>query len=254
MEQNLLLSNVSIVVTRPAKQNKAMCFKIEQLGASPISFPCIEIIPQDCAISPSNPINLAIFISPNAVEYGLPLFQALDKNLTANCQFVAVGTTTAQALNAQGLENVLSPKNSPDSESLLKLPELVDIENKSVLIIKGTGGRTLIKETLINRGASVHILDAYERAIPRTVDIHELNSKIDLILFTSNESAQNFLALIPDFLQKSLLNCQTIVGHPRIAEKVTSLGFKNLPIIATSPSDRDMLSAVKKWAHKNGEK
>ena len=196
---------------------------------------------------------MVIFISPNAVEYGLEVYKDLDSTLTKNCKVAAIGTATAQALEKQGINSVLTPKESPDSEGFLRLPELEELPLKTILIIKGVGGRTLLQETLSHRGMDVFTLDTYERILPDSANIQALSEKIDLILFTSNEIVQNFLALIPESLQKSLLNCQTIVGHPRIAEKVTSLGFKNLPIIATSPADGDMLSAITQWVDKNGE-
>ena len=250
MSANSPLNSTSIVVTRPSRQNKFMCAQLAELGARPIAFPCIEISPvNDIKLSQLNsPLDWVIFISTNAAQFGFPIYSKLDSYITANCQLAAVGASTAQALHEFGIHKVLIPNATPDSEGLLKLPELQDVDNQSILIIKGVGGRELLYEALKNRGANINSIDVYQRSLPKSANLESLSGEIDLLLFTSNESVNNFLALTPESLQKSLLGCQTVVGHARIAEKVTSLGFKNLPIIATTPSDTDMLAAINQWA------
>lgn len=253
MEDELPLNNVSVVVTRSVRQNKTLCTQLLALGAAPIAFPCIEISPienvQSQLAKLSTQLDMAIFISTNAVEFGLKTLPELKKLISQDCQTAAVGASTGQALREHGIDKVITPTTTPDSEELLKMAELRAVKQQSVLIVKGVGGRTLLQQTLEDRGAHVYSVDVYERTLPKSVNIDLLSSKIDLILFTSNECVNNFIALTPKSLQKSLLGCHTIVGHPRIAEKVTSLGFKNLPIIAATPSDTEMLAATNKWAN-----
>ena len=256
MDQKLVLQNTSIVVTRPSQQNHNICNQLKKFGATPIAFPCIEICPNPAAdlakikqtIQRSH---MLIFISNNAVNFAFKLFPTLIKELPQDCIIAAVGSSTARVLQRYGVKKVLTPEHSPDSEQLLKHVDLQQVKQKVILIIKGIGGRELLYETLHNRGADVHNIELYERTLPELVDITPLNNKIDLILFTSNETVKNFLELTSGSLQESLLTCQTIVGHQRIAEKVSSLGFKKLPIIAATPSDADMLAAVLQWRRDN---
>lgn len=251
------LRHISIVVTRPQPQNQLMCAKLLSLGARPIALPCMEIIPRRARLNLPARLDMVIFISPNAVEFGWQTFAALDERLTKGCTVAAIGAGTAQALHKQGIASVLVPAQSADSEGFLKLPETRAKRLKSALLIKGAGGRPLLQAALSQRGVKVCTAQVYRRILPRSAGTEALtralDGKIDLILFTSNEIAQNFLALAPAHLRTPLLNCQTIVGHRRIAEKVTSLGFKNLPIIAASPTDPDMLLAITQWADKNGD-
>ena len=258
MEQNLPLSNTSIVVTRPSLQCKNICNQLSSLGATPIPFPCIEINPTsnldisgiDSALSNCE---LIIFISTNAVQFGFKIRPNLLKEVPALCQFAAIGASTAQALYEHGISHVVSPSDGFDSEQLLKLPELQNLKQKSVLIIKGKDGRNVLRQSLENSGAKVHSIDVYQRSLPKSVNLDAINTKIDLLLFTSSETANNFLELTPESLQNTLLSCQTVVGHKRIAEKVTSLGFKKLPIIAATPSDTDMLAAINLWAQNRSQ-
>ncbi|MDW3095836.1 MAG: uroporphyrinogen-III synthase [Gammaproteobacteria bacterium] len=253
MEQNLPLSKTSIVVTRPSLQNKNICTQLSSMGAIPIAFPCIEISPI-LNIDTSNfdkvlpNCDLVIFISTNAVHYGLKTMPNLFKQVPESCQFAAVGASTAQALSEYGVKRILCPSDKFDSEQLLKLPELEKLNKKSVLIVKGKDGQKSLHHSLESRGANVLSVDVYQRTLPKSVNLDAINTKIDLLLFTSSETANNFLELAPNSLKNTLLACQTLVGHKRIAEKVTSLGFKKLPIIAATPSDTDMLAAINLWA------
>lgn len=253
MEQKLPLSKTSIVVTRPKQQNKHICSDLASLGANAIAFPCIEIKPLSdfdklVVDTQLSHCELIIFISTNAVQFGFEALPDLAKKIPASCQFAAVGASTAQALHNHGIQQVLTPLDNFDSEALLKLPELQNVKQKSVLIIKGQGGRALLHAMLENKGANTHSVDVYQRTLPKSVNLDALNAKIDLLLFTSSEAVKNFLVLTPESLQSILLDCQTIVGHTRIAEKVTALGFKKLPIVAATPSDTDMLAAINLWA------
>ena len=256
MEQVLPLQNTSIVVTRPAHQNHAICQQLSALGATPIPFPCIEIdanpyVDLDKTKAQLAACQILIFISSNSVEQAFRLFPALNETLPHDCIVCAVGSATANTLHTHGIQQVLVPSKESSSEELLKLPSLQDVKHKLILIMKGVGGRELIYDTLVARDAEVYNVETYQRNLPKLVDITPLSNKIDLILFTSGETVSNFLALTSDSLQESLLTCQTMVGHPRIAEKVTSLGFKKLPIIAATPSDADMLAAIQQWILSN---
>ena len=253
MQASLPLQNISVVVTRPAHQNHAICHQLSKLGASVSAFPCIEIQPNEAIDLTALDTQLRnchglIFISSNAVNHLFSAIPSLPEIIANDCEIFAVGATTANTLHTFGIYRVLAPDKASDSEALLKLSALQEVQKKMILIIKGMGGRELIYDSLTARSADVHNIEIYQRCLPKSVDIAPLTSKIDLILFTSSETVNNFLVLTSDSLQESLLTCQTVVGHPRIAEKVTSLGFKKLPIIAASPSDADMLSAVQQWA------
>lgn len=252
MQQTLPLKNISIVVTRPVHQNQTICQQLTELGANTIAFPCIEIL-SNPSIDPTlikqqvAQCQGLIFISSNAVQQAFALIPSLKKFINNDCLIYAVGNATANALKQCGIEQVQTPNDGFDSEALLTIPALQEVKQKMMLIIKGVGGRELIYDTLRARGAQVQNIEIYQRSVPKLVDITPLNNKIDLILFASSETLNNFLALTTGSLQESLLKCQTVVGHPRIAEKVTALGFKKLPIIATTPSDTDMLTAIKRW-------
>ena len=253
MQQKSLLHNSSIVVTRPIRQSHHICQQLAELGARPIQFPCIEIQP-NLDVDSTNLERLVkhsevvIFISSNAVNYAFTAIPNFREIVSEKHTMVAVGSATAQTLRQHGMQQILTPDDNSDSEGILELKALQHVKQKMILIIKGMGGRELLFDTLQERGADVHNIELYQRILPKDVDVAPLTEKIDLILFTSSEAVNNFLTLVSNSLQESLLACQTMVGHPKIAEKVSSLGFKKLPIIAATPADADMLTAIIEWA------
>ncbi|ELA09579.1 putative uroporphyrinogen-III synthase [Moraxella macacae 0408225] len=94
--------------------------------------------------------------------------------LNANC--IAVGQKTATAFcerfqqNFNHLPTILTPSqcNLPENnEGLLQLDAIKNLQaNTKILIIKGNNGRTLLKNTLQQRGVIVDTVDVYERIFP----------------------------------------------------------------------------------------
>ena len=84
----------------------------------------------------------AIFISANAAEQAI---EWLDQYwpMLPEVQLFAVGQQTAQILKDYGAQ-VLSPQRQQNTEGLLQeMPQLQHLDNKSVIIFRGAGGRTL---------------------------------------------------------------------------------------------------------------
>lgn len=245
------LSELSVVITRPQAQSRSLKQKLDALGCHTISCPCIQIkalSPQRVRSALTQPLSsydLICFTSPNSVTHGLTALPELEQ-LPASTQLAAVGKTTAHALRAQGLHNITVPEVKNDSEGLLAILAQQPLAGMTGLIIKGMGGRELLRIALQQRHCTVTTLDVYQRLLPEHPVL--LPDHIDVIMFTSSESAENFITLSATSDQQHLLNCQTLVGHPRIGQKVASLGFKKLPIIAASPADQDMLTALQHWA------
>jgi uroporphyrinogen-III synthase len=244
------LSDLSIILTRPAGQNGSLEKKLNTLGAQTISFPCIEIQPvaHNDVMTSLPAIDIIIFVSPNAVKHGIRAIPELLKQSGPELTIAAVGHATAQALHAEGISQVTTPDKHFDSEGLLETALLKDAKGKSILIVKGTGGRPLLEDTLKQRGGTVHCIDVYRRSLPEHPGGEVIPAAVDLILFSSSESAVNFTHLVPHGHLPALLNCQTIAGHSKIGQKVSALGFKKLPIIAASPMEDDLLTAVTEWA------
>src|SRR5512140_1873558 len=125
----LPLSGLKIVVTRPRDQAARLAQGIEEAGGTSILFPLLEISP----VADPKPLrelvarlgefNLAIFISPNAVQYGIAAIRAAG-DIPPKLKIATVGQGSAQALRDLGIHAIIAPRERFDSEALLALPEL----------------------------------------------------------------------------------------------------------------------------------
>ena len=94
------LAGIGVVVTRPARQAGAFAQKLAALGATPIVWPAIVILPPDDparlahAHAALDRYDLAFFVSANAAEYGAPPVGRWPPQLRA----YAPGPGTAEAL------------------------------------------------------------------------------------------------------------------------------------------------------------
>ena len=90
MTNDLPLTGLKIVVTRPRDQAVQLARRIEQAGGIPLLFPLLDITAvQDTKtlheqIARLGQFNLAIFISPNAVHYGIAAIRAAGASLSAD--------------------------------------------------------------------------------------------------------------------------------------------------------------------------
>ena len=242
------LQNIGIAITRPIDQAKKLAKLIEQAGGTPILFPLIEITPLndysqfERVISEIGNYDWAIFISSNAVQNAMPRLVKLG--IPSNLQFAAIGPVTAKELQNFGVEEVLTPKERFDSESLLTLPEMTNVAGKKIMIIRGVGGRDVLAETLKARGAQVTFAECYQRINPQTdcdllAQLYAEN-KLHGIVVTSSEAMRHLLDLTDnaDWLKPVTL----FVNHARIAELPIRLGLK--VHIAGAAGDEAMLALV----------
>ena len=246
--QSKLLSGIGIAITRPIDQAKKLAALIEHAGGTPILFPVIEIKPlQDysqfeAVISEIETYDWAIFISSNAVQNGMS--RLVENGIPPNLKFAAIGPVTSKELQSFGVNNVLSPKDRFDSESLLALPEMQAVKNKKIMIVRGVGGRDVLAESLITRGAQVTFAECYQRENPQSncnllAQLYSEN-KLHGIVVTSSEAMRHLLDLAGD--ADWLRNVTLFVNHARIAELPLQIGLRVQ--VAEAPGDEAMLALV----------
>jgi uroporphyrinogen-III synthase len=242
------LTDIGIAITRPIDQAKKLAKLIEKAGGTPILLPLIEITPLkdysqfEAVISKIETYDWAIFISSNAVQNGMPRIAKL--RIPPNLKFAAIGPVTANELQSFGVKEVLTPKDRFDSESLLALPEMQAVKNKKVMIVRGVGGRDVLAETLISRGAQVTFAECYQRENPQTnCDLLAqlyAEKKLHGIVVTSSEAMRHLLDLAGD--AEWLRNVTLFVNHARITELPLQMGLK--VVVADAPGDDAMLDIM----------
>lgn len=239
------LAGLKILVTRPRDQATQLAGAIEQAGGVPLLFPLLEIAPvQDTQvlkeqISHLGLADLAIFISPNAVQYGMAAIRA-DGILPAKVATVGLGS--AKALRELGVNDVIVPDGRFDSEGLLA--QLQNVKGWRVMIFRGDGGRELLGDTLKKRGATVEYVTCYLRRKPQQPAGQILNA--NAITVTSSEALSHLSQMLDEPARKHLFDTPLFVPHPRIAELARSQGWVDVHL--TGAGDEGLLSALLDWA------
>lgn len=253
MTETSPLSGLRIAVTRPREQAAKLARDIEAAGGTCIRFPLLEILPvSDKKILTGiaarlKDFHLAIFISPNAVRYGMEAIQNTG-GLPATLQVASVGLGSAKALQGYGINRVIAPTHRFDSESLLALPELQHVDGKMIVIFRGDKGRELLGDTLKQRGATVEYITCYHRNKPQQDIADLLDAQPGLLCISSSEALNNLQELLGDSARELLLALPLFVSHERIALAARNLGWQN--VIVSAAGDDGLLSDLTAWANK----
>ena len=242
-----------VAVTRPAAQASPLAEAIAAEGGVPLLFPLLDIAP---AADPQPLIaaagrlasyDWAIFISPNAVDYALPVL--LDSApWPAHLRPATVGPGTARALAARGIGDCLAPSERFDSEALLALPELAAerMAGRRVAIFRGDGGRELLADTLRARGASVDGIACYRRSPPADGSQSLLAAwragRLDALTVSSSEGLRYLFDLLDDEGRRWLRATPLFVPHARIAETARERGLDK--IILSGGADSGIMAAL----------
>ncbi len=245
------LAGIGVLVTRPARQASGFAQKLAALGANPVVFPAIVILPPENreslerAQATLSSYDFAVFVSGNAVEYGVADPQHWPATLVA----LAPGPGTAEALAAVGISDVRIPTTTFDSSGLLALPEFARVAGRRVAIFRGSGGRDELGDTLRARGARVDYIECYRRARPQSgaaglVEAFR-DGRIDAVTISSSEGLDNLWAVVTGATRTAWQSCATFVPHPRIAARARELG---LDVVLTASTDAGLIAGLLEWA------
>ena len=243
------LDGLKVLVTRPEQQARSLCDSIVSAGGVAIALSVIDIVPilpwHESELSLAD-LDMIIFISRNAVTH---FMAGLQTCLTDNVQLVAVGSGTAMSMREHGLRVDIQPPPPSGSESLLAMPEFNRVKGKRILIVRGEGGRELLADTLLARGANINYLEVYRRALPtRTILEVEQAKTADCIVITSVAGLENLCQLIEidDLTPKWL-----IVMSERIRQYALNLGFQQC-VVAADASDAAVMQQVNRMERNDG--
>jgi uroporphyrinogen-III synthase len=252
------LAGRHVVVTRPAGQAAHFATALSGAGAIPVLYPVLEIrdiedvAPVLDAAIRLDSFDLAVFVSPNAIEKALALILA-RRSWPAGLRVAALGKSSEHALAAHGIRDVISPPLRFDSEALLELPELIDIQGRHVIIFRGDGGREVLGDTLKARGATIEYVTCYRRARPQIdpaplLKLWELG-RLDAVTLTSSEGLRNFFDMVGRLGQAWLRKTPAFVPHVRIAGQARDLGLDR--VIPTGPGDDGLMAGLRAYFGSN---
>jgi len=249
------LHGCTVVITRPAGTGQALARRLRALGAVPILLPGLTL--QGIPINPALRRalrdalrdDLLLFSSPAAVRYAAALAP-----LRTRANVIAVGQGTARALRQHGIPQPWVPQRQ-DSEGVLALPELQLLHGQRISLIGADGGRGLLREQLVARGAQLRELHVYRRVAPR-LDRRHFEAALRLpirasVLLSSAEALQNLRALLPPPAWQSLTAAIAVVSSARLEQAAREAGFTRT-LLAASAGAADLIAAIKPASSRNG--
>ena len=235
---------VQLLLTRSPEQNTKLAsdlgrpdiatFNVPLLAAAPLSTsPHAKALVMDL-----DQFDKIIFISKNAVIYGLPVLEQYWPQWPIHLEWLAVGPATSALLEDQDLSPVYPEQAS--SEGLLAMRVLTDeIAESNVLIVRGVGGRETLKEGLVARGAKVTYLEVYERVlVPHEASRFPDGAEVIALLY-SGEAIQRLQELIGAAAKNYML----IVPSKRLQVLAIDCGFDKVEV-ARNQEDQSMLEVV----------
>jgi len=243
-----------VIVTRPVGQADELVAAIEALDQSLeiVHQPLIDIVPvsdEQSSVLRQRMLDIdhyqaVIAISKNAAEIGL---QWLDKYWPQPPLYIdwyGVGPTTADELKRE-LHPVFMPEQRFDSEGLLQLDRMQQVDGQRILIWRGIGGRETLATELRRRGAQVDYAELYERRqINYSAPQWQQALKHQPLLLLSSGQALDIVEQQVDNLAGQV--AAILVPSERVAAKAKNKGYKQV-LVATSARDQDVLAQLRNW-------
>ena len=271
------MSTKTIVVTRPSGQARQLiellthAIEASNVGKRSlpeiISLPLLTIVPKsdeqlakqiESALSHAD---LAIFVSPNAIESVMRLLERDWQDVAKKIIPIGVmGGSSRLALKNHGIGGekmptpIIIPKQHEqwDSEGLWHELQALnsDWQNKKVVIFKGEGGRDWLAETLKRAGATVEAISTYTR-VPLDIDnpawnaIREIDFSKSLWLLTSSEAVRYLGEVIRDQFIQNLNSASALCSHHNIADTAELIGFGE--VFTSEPGDEALIKSTLAW-------
>ena len=255
---NAPLSGLHVVVTRPAGQAAHLAEALRAQGAKPVLFPVLAIHALkdithllELARRLDN-VDLAIFVSANAIRHALDTLLA-HRSWPVGLRVATIGKASEAVLAGYDLggqeQHIIAPELRFDSEALLAGPELLAMSGRRVVIFRGDGGRELLGDTLLERGAQVEYVTCYQRSSSALdpaplLKLWEANT-LDAVTVTSSEGLHYLYEMLGRLGQAWLRKTPVFVPHARIEAEARHLGLHQL--ILTQPGDDGLLGGLTEY-------
>ena len=230
--EHLLLQGKRVLVTRTREQASHLSKQLQALGAIPVEFPTIRIVPPqdwsqlDTALkrlyfskqqqeAASRPYDWLIFTSANGVHICLERLISLgyDPRALKNVRVATIGPATAAALAAYGITADLVP-GEYIAEGVAAA--LIDdarqcgttVAGQHFLLARAAEARKVLVTELQAAGATVDEVAAYYTLAvagddERGQEIVRLlrERQLDILTFTSSSTVRNFVTWLKDCTQ-----------------------------------------------------
>jgi uroporphyrinogen III methyltransferase/synthase len=240
--ETLPLFGKRIVVTRSREQASELSDRLRRLGALPIEFPTIEILPPEsfadldhCA-GRLGEYDWVIFTSANGVRFFLARLAELGKDIRdlKGPRIAAIGPQTAEALEFLRVKVSFVPREYR-AESVFEGLHREDLRGKKILIPRAKMARDVLPAELAKAGALVDVVEAYQTVRPASgaAKVRELleRRQIAAVTFTSSSTVANFVELLgAESASKLMMGTVAASIGPVTAQSARTLGIESAVI------------------------
>jgi uroporphyrinogen III methyltransferase / synthase len=187
-----------VAVTRARAQASGLAERLRELGADVVETPAIRIEPRPAdgqlraALDRIDEYALICFTSPNGVRL---LFDALrgDARSLAGATVAAIGPGTAAALLEHGIRADIVPERFV-AEALVEALAGVEIDGRRVLVARAAEARSVLPDSLRERGAEVDEVALYDTVAEPLSDAQRADlDRATYVTFTSSSTVRFLL-------------------------------------------------------------
>jgi uroporphyrinogen-III synthase len=240
------LQGKRVLVTRTRDQASVLSEQLRDLGAIPIEFPTIRIVPPqdwrdlDAALrrlyepheNSASFYNWLVFTSANGVTICCERLRTLgyDPATLQNVRVAAIGPATAAALASYGIATNLVPAEYIAEGVAAALIEDAEkcgnpLAGQRILLARAAEARKVLVTALQEAGAQVDEVAAYythtvarDDESGRAILDMLRQRQLDILTFTSSSTVRNFNVWLQDTMQDDgLLKQETLLAYPTLA-------------------------------------
>ena len=235
---------MTTLIVRPATEANALVDLLKEVGIPAIAQPLMKQVPSETvsklphcfALLSKN--DFLIAVSTAAIEMAHNYLKEYGLFWPTEVGYLAVGMKTAQKWQALVNQTVQYPTHHADSEGLLNLPCLQDIQHRRIVILRGNGGREHLYQALEARGATVQYCETYQRQW-LTLSGHTLiqtwqTQNVTQIVITSGEQIVHLCQLVPINDRPWLWARQLFVPSQRLNDLASTLGFTDIHTVGSA--------------------
>jgi uroporphyrinogen-III synthase len=241
--KSLPLQGQRILITRTSDQAGTFSEQLRALGATPVEFPTILIVPPEDWEPLDNALkrlceadwyDWLVFTSANGVHICFERLQKLgyDTRSFGDVRIAAIGPATAVEIARYGVTVDLVPAEYIAEGIAVALLDDArkfgeSLEGKKVLLARAAEARNTLVTELQQAGASVEVVAAYRTVGIKYEDergreiVHLLEAQqLDILTFTSSSTVRNFMQWLiqcDSDVANALLTSITRHARPKIA-------------------------------------
>ena len=235
-----------ILITRQKEKSEEFSALLNKNKIKNLCFPVLSIKrnnPTATNIINLKESNFVIFTSQNSVSNFMKIF---TKDNLVGKKIASIGDSTSKALEEFGVEVDISPESEFSSENLCE--EISNLPNKKnkIIIVKGDGGRSILRDELSKKFQVYDDLNIYKRELPS--EIHNIDKstfeKISHICITSVEILKNLITICDLSNLQISKHMIFVSGNQRIANEIKKIFPNHKILISKNPTNEDMLSTI----------